>query len=68
MGIFDWKHWAVIFLIALVLFGGKRLRHLGGDLGEAVRGFRRSIADSPCDSGESEPRTSVINRKDDSVN
>ncbi|MNE96954.1 Sec-independent protein translocase protein TatA [compost metagenome] len=55
----------MILLVALVLFGGKRLRHLGCDLGEAIRGFRRSMTDLPCDSGESEPMASVINRKDD---
>lgn len=50
MGIFDWKHWLVILLVALVLFGSKRLKSLGGDLGEAISGFRRSVredAESP---------------------
>jgi len=46
MGIFDWKHWVVILLVALVLFGGKRLRHLGSDLGEAIKGFRKSVEDT----------------------
>ncbi|MCC6074568.1 twin-arginine translocase TatA/TatE family subunit [Pseudomonas sp. MAHUQ-58] len=45
MGIFDWKHWLVILLVAAVLFGGKRLRSLGSDLGEAIKGFRSSVAD-----------------------
>lgn len=60
MGIFDWKHWAVILLIALVLFGGRRLRHLGGDLGESIKGFRRSMADAPSDSNEIEPTASSL--------
>lgn len=46
MGIFDWKHWLVILLVVGVLFGGKRLKHLGSDLGEAIKGFRRSVADA----------------------
>ena len=46
MGIFDWKHWLVILLVVAVLFGGKRLKHLGSDLGEAVKGFRKSVADA----------------------
>lgn len=46
MGIFDWKHWLVILLVVGVLFGGKRLRHLGSDLGEAIKGFRKSVADA----------------------
>ncbi|WP_044872447.1 twin-arginine translocase TatA/TatE family subunit [Pseudomonas sp. LFM046] len=57
MGIFDWKHWAVILLIALVLFGGKRLRHLGGDLGESIKGFRRSMTDA-TDTNEIKPMVS----------
>ncbi|MFZ6045389.1 twin-arginine translocase TatA/TatE family subunit [Pseudomonas sp. CR3202] len=44
MGIFDWKHWLVLLLVVLVLFGGKRLKNLGADLGESIRGFRRSLA------------------------
>lgn len=62
MGIFDWKHWLVILLVVGVLFGGKRLRHLGSDLGEAIKGFRRSVADadgadsaSQADDGDSAP-------------
>ncbi|WP_026146358.1 twin-arginine translocase TatA/TatE family subunit [Zestomonas thermotolerans] len=43
MGIFDWKHWLVLLLVVLVIFGGKRLKTLGTDLGESIKGFRRSI-------------------------
>ena len=33
----------IIFGIVLLLFGGKRLRTLGSDLGTAIKGFRSSI-------------------------
>lgn len=33
----------LIFLIILVLFGAKRLRDIGGDLGHAVRNFRKGF-------------------------
>lgn len=33
-------------LVTLILFGGKRLRHVGSDLGEANKGFRKSIGDA----------------------
>ncbi len=33
----------LIFLIILVLFGTKRLRDIGSDLGHAVRNFRRGL-------------------------
>lgn len=35
----------IVFAIVLLLFGGKRLRNLGGDLGSAIKGFRNSMAD-----------------------
>lgn len=42
MGIFDIKHWLVILLVVALLFGTRRLRSLGSDLGEAIQGFRRA--------------------------
>lgn len=35
----------IILLIVLLLFGGKRLRSLGSDLGSAIKGFRKSMDD-----------------------
>ncbi|AOE83201.1 twin-arginine translocase TatA/TatE family subunit [Pseudomonas sp. TCU-HL1] len=57
MGIFDWKHWLVLLLVVLVLFGGKRLKCLGNDLGESIRSLRRSLAAEPQaeDKGEVSP-------------
>lgn len=39
----------LIFLIILVLFGTKRLRDIGGDLGAAIRGFRKGIQEDVVD-------------------
>jgi len=33
----------IVLLIVLVLFGSKRIRGLGGDLGSAIRGFRKEL-------------------------
>lgn len=33
----------IILIIVLVLFGAKRLRNVGGDLGAAVKGFRSAV-------------------------
>jgi len=35
----------IILVIVLLLFGTKKLRNLGSDLGGAIRGFRKSIGD-----------------------
>ncbi|MDE3738051.1 twin-arginine translocase TatA/TatE family subunit [Pseudomonas resinovorans] len=43
MGITDWKHWLVVIIVAVLLFGTKRLKTLGPDLGEAIKGFRRAM-------------------------
>ena len=39
----NWKHWLIILLIALVLFGTKKIRGLGTDLGAAIRGFKKAV-------------------------
>lgn len=36
----------VVAMIIILLFGTKRLRHFGSDLGHAIKGFRRSVQDS----------------------
>jgi len=35
----------IVLAIVLVLFGTKRLRNLGGDLGGAVKGFKKAMSD-----------------------
>ena len=50
MGISVWQL-LIILAIVLVLFGAKRLRNIGSDLGGAIKGFRQSIK------GESNPQT-----------
>lgn len=39
----SFKELVVILLIALLIFGAKRLRTIGSDLGSAVRGFRKAM-------------------------
>lgn len=43
-GIGVWKL-VIILGIVMLLFGGKRLRTLGGDLGTAIKGFKSSMAE-----------------------
>ena len=39
----SWQQLLIILLIALVLFGAKKLRNVGSDLGAAVRGFKKAM-------------------------
>jgi sec-independent protein translocase protein TatA len=45
MGLGGISIWQLLIVLAIVvmLFGTKRLRNMGGDLGEAVKGFRNSM-------------------------
>lgn len=50
MGSFSIWHWLIVLVVVVVLFGTKKLRNAGQDLGEAVRGFKRGMsegADTP---------------------
>ena len=51
MGISIWQL-LIILLIVLLLFGAKKLRGLGSDLGGAVKGFRESMQDQKVDDDE----------------
>jgi sec-independent protein translocase protein TatA len=52
---FDSKMLLVILAIALVIFGTKRLRTIGTDLGSAVKGFKQAMND-----GESEEQSKQL--------
>jgi sec-independent protein translocase protein TatA len=48
MGIGIWEL-VLLFLIVLLLFGTKRLRNIGGDLGSAIKSFRSAMNDGEED-------------------
>lgn len=48
MGISIWQL-LILLLIVMLLFGTKRLRNLGNDLGSAVKGFKKGIAETEED-------------------
>jgi sec-independent protein translocase protein TatA len=45
MGGFSWIHWVVVLLIVVLVFGTKKLRNIGSDLGGAVKGFKDGMRD-----------------------
>ena len=50
-GISIWQLLIILVIVALI-FGTKRLRGIGGDLGGAVKGFKKAINDDPADESE----------------
>lgn len=43
MGTFSIWHWLVVLAIVVLVFGTKKLRNLGGDLGATIRNFKQSM-------------------------
>lgn len=45
MGSFSIWHWLVVLLIVVLVFGTKKLKNMGADLGGAVKGFKDGVRD-----------------------
>lgn len=45
MGSFSIWHWLVVLLIVVLVFGTKKLKNIGSDLGGAVKGFKDGLKD-----------------------
>lgn len=43
MGFGSIWHWLIVLLIVVLIFGTKKLRNMGGDLGGAVREFKKGL-------------------------
>ncbi len=46
MGSFSIWHWLIVLLIVVLVFGTKKLKNIGTDLGGAVKGFKDGVRDS----------------------
>jgi sec-independent protein translocase protein TatA len=53
MGSFSIWHWLIVLLIVVMVFGTKKLKNMGSDLGSAVKGFKDGMKDGT--SGEDKP-------------
>lgn len=47
----------IVFVIVILIFGTKKLRNLGGDLGGAVKGFKNAINEDPKKDDEGKEAT-----------
>jgi sec-independent protein translocase protein TatA len=45
----------IVLVIVLLLFGTKKLRNIGGDLGSAIKSFRGAVKDSGKEESSDEP-------------
>ena len=53
MGSFSIWHWLVVLLIVVMIFGTKKLKNMGSDLGGAVKGFKDGMKDGVADTDKS---------------
>ena len=65
MGTFSIWHWLVVLVIVLLVFGTKKLRNLGGDLGGAIRNFKSSMKEEE-EKGKTEASTEDSKKLSDS--
>jgi sec-independent protein translocase protein TatA len=49
MGSLSIWHWLIVLLIVALVFGTKKLRNIGADLGGAVKGFKEGVRDSEAE-------------------
>ena len=54
MGSFSIWHWLIVLLVVIVIFGTKKLRNIGSDLGGAVKGFKDGMK-SGGESADADP-------------
>jgi sec-independent protein translocase protein TatA len=59
MGTFSIWHWLIVLLIVVMVFGTKKLKNIGSDLGGAVKGFKDGIKDSNAASDAAAPAAQV---------
>lgn len=54
MGTFSIWHWLIVLVVVILIFGTKKLRNLGTDLGGAVKGFKEGMKTEEDKSPKSE--------------
>jgi len=52
MGSFSVWHWLIVLLIVVLIFGTKKLKNIGTDLGSAVKGFKDGVKDGSSSGAE----------------
>ena len=62
MGSFSIWHWLIVLVIVMLIFGTKKLRNMGADLGGAVRGFKDGMREGGGDKGVGPNATTVVNK------
>ena len=65
MGSFSIWHWVIVLVIVLLIFGTKKLRNVGSDLGGAVKGFKDGMKDGSASAETPPPQVTANASKSD---
>jgi sec-independent protein translocase protein TatA len=63
MGSLSIWHWLIVLVIVMLIFGTKKLRNIGTDLGGAVRGFKDGMREGTEKGAETAPATPQVTGK-----
>ncbi len=63
MGSFSIWHWLIVLVIVLLVFGTKKLKNIGSDLGGAVKGFKDGMKDGSASGDAAAPAQQVSTNK-----
>jgi sec-independent protein translocase protein TatA len=59
MGTFSIWHWLIVLLIIVLIFGTKKLKNIGSDLGGAVKGFKDGMKEGSAPDTPAHPASQV---------
>jgi sec-independent protein translocase protein TatA len=68
MGSFSIWHWLIVLLVVVLIFGTKKLKNIGADLGGAVKGFKDGVKganDAADDAAAPQQQVTATQRKAD---
>ncbi len=63
MGSFSIWHWLIVLVVVIAIFGTKKLRNVGSDLGAAVKGFKDGMKDGTAPDAPAAPAQQVTASK-----
>ena len=63
MGSFSIWHWLIVLVIVVLVFGTKKLKNVGSDLGGAVKGFKDGMKDGGASADAANPTQQVTSQK-----
>ncbi len=63
MGSLSIWHWLIVLLVVVLVFGTKKLRNVGEDLGGAVKGFKKGMQDGEEKAALSQQESTTVDVK-----